>query len=343
VRRGPKVNEELDPLSPEEGIERFLTHREPSVRESTIRNARTRTRFFLEWCEEREIENLNNLTGRDLADFVAWRRGDVAAITLQKQLSTIRVALRYWADIEAVPEGLAEKLHAPELPDGAESKEVAIEPERAQKILDYLSEHHYANRDHIVFLVLWRTAMRRGALRSLDVDDLAPDDHALRLEHRPEQGTKLKNGEDGERWVYLGPRWYQPIDDYLDNPDRNEVTDDHGRQPLITTRDGRPTGDTIYNWVNKLTHPCRLRECPHDREPDDCDALGTNGYPSKCPSARSPHALRRGSITYHLNKSVSPEVVSERCDVSLEVLYEHYDVRTEQEKMTVRKQQIDEV
>jgi len=169
VRRGPKVNEELDPLSPEEGIERFLTHREPSVRESTIRNARTRTRFFLEWCEEREIENLNNLTGRDLADFVAWRRGDVAAITLQKQLSTIRVALRYWADIEAVPEGLAEKLHAPELPDGAESKEVAIEPERAQKILDYLSEHHYASRDHIVFLVLWRTAMRRGALRSLDV------------------------------------------------------------------------------------------------------------------------------------------------------------------------------
>jgi hypothetical protein len=64
---------------------------------------------------------------------------------------------------------------------------------------------------------------------------------------------------------------------------------------------------------------------------------------SQCPSARSPHAIRRGSITYHLNQNLSPEVVSEWCDVSLEVLYEHYDVRTEQEKMTVRKQQVQDL
>lgn len=121
------------------------------------------------------------------------------------------------------------------------------------------------------------------------------------------------------------------------------MTDDHGRRPLITTRNGRPTGDTIYSWINRLTHPCKFRECPHDREPESCEALGSDGYPSKCPSARSHHAIRRGSITYHLNRSTSPEVVSEWCDVSLDVLYEHYDVRTEQEKMTVRKQQIEEI
>lgn len=336
------MSDELKTLSPEEGVRIFLEHRKPSVRTSTIRNARTRLRFFLEWCDEREIENLNTLTGRDLADFVAWRRGEIAALTLQKQLSTIRMALRYWADIEAVEEGLAEKLHSPELPDGAESREISIDPERAQTILDYLSEHHYASRDHVVFLLLWRTAMRRGALRSIDVTDLEPDEHAIRVEHRPEEGTKLKNGDDGNRWVYLGPTWYQPVEHYLRNPDRHDRVDEYGREPLITTRNGRPTGDTIYNWVNKLTHPCRLGECPHERELESCDALGTDGYPSRCPSARSPHAIRRGSITHHLNRNTSPEVVSERCDVTLEVLYEHYDVRTEQEKMTVRKQQISE-
>lgn len=202
------VTDDLQPLAPEDGIERFIRHREPSVRESTIRNARTRLRYFLEWCDERDIENLNTLTGRDLADFVAWRRGDVAALTLQKQLSTIRMALRYWADIEAVTEGLAEELHAPELPDGAESRDVTIEPERAMEILDYLENHHYANRGHVVLLILWRTGMRRSALRSIDVCDLDPDKNAIRLEHRPEAGTKLKNGSDGERWVYLGPRWF---------------------------------------------------------------------------------------------------------------------------------------
>nr|WP_274325153.1 hypothetical protein [Halosimplex aquaticum] len=167
---------------------------------------------------------------------------------------------------------------------------------------------------------------------------------SLVLEHRPDTGTKLKNGEDGERWVYMGPRWYQVIDDYLDNPDRYKRTDDHGRQPLITTQYGRPTGDTIYKWVNRLTHPCRIGGCPHDADPLNpatCDALGRDGNASMCPSARSPHAIRRGSITYHLNQDVSPEVVSERCDLSLEVLYEHYDVRTDQEKMTVRKRQLE--
>ncbi|MCU4799720.1 site-specific integrase [Halobacteria archaeon HArc-gm2] len=340
------MSDDLQSLPPEEGIERFIRHREPSVRESTIRNAKTRLRFFNDWCQERGIDDLNDLTGRDLADFVSWRGRDIAAITLQKQLSTIREALRYWADIEGVPDGLAEQVHAPELPDGAESRDVHISSERAHRILDYLHDHHYASRDHVVFLILWKTAMRRSALRSLDVDDLRQSDYALVLEHRIDQGTRLKNGEDGERWVYLGPTDYQVIDDYLDNPDRYDRTDDYGREPLITSMHGRPTGDTIYKWVSKLTQPCLVGGCPHEADPSDpstCDALGSDGYPSRCPSARSPHGIRRGSITHHLNQDVSPEIVSERCDVSLEVLYEHYDVRTNREKMAVRKKQLEQI
>lgn len=335
------MSEDLQPLPPAEGVERFLQHREPSVRESTIRNARTRLRFFLDWCEEREVENLNELTGRDLSDFVAWRRGDIAAITLQKQLSTIRTALRYWADIEGVEDGLAEKVHSPELPDGAESREIHLDPDRAERILSHLSKYQPGSREHAILSLLWRTGMRRGALRSLDEEDLRPDDHAIVVRHRPEEGTKLKNGESGERWVYLGPHWYQDIERYVQNPNRPDVVDDHGRNPLITTRAGRPTGDTIYSNVCRLTQPCEIgRECPHDRDPETCEARGAGGYPSRCPSARSPHAIRRGAITHHLNRDTPPETVSERMDVSLDVLYEHYDARTEREKMDVRRKQL---
>jgi site-specific recombinase XerD len=330
-------NDDLQPLDPEEGVERFLRHREPSIRKSTFQNAKTRLRHFLDWIEVAGIDDLNELTGRDLSDYVSWRRGDVAPLTLQKQLSTVRVALRYWADIEAVPDGLAEKLHAPELPDGAESRDVHLDEVRAKSILEYLDRFHYASRRHVVMALLWRTGMRRSALRAIDVEDLRPDDHAVAIKHRPGTGTALKNGEDGERWVYLGPRWYQILEDYLTNPDRYDVEDDHGRRPLVTSEQGRPIGDTIYTWVSKATQPCEYGSCPHDRDPETCEARDRRGYYSKCPSSRSPHAIRRGAITHHLNQKTAPETVSERMDVSLEVLYEHYDARTEQEKMDVRR------
>jgi site-specific recombinase XerD len=331
---------DLQPISVEDGIDRFLRHRESSVGESTMANARTRLRHFAEWADEAGIENLNDLTGRDLSDFVEWRRDDIAPVTLQKQLSTVRMALRYWADIEGVTDGLAEKLHAPELPDGAEAREIHLTTERAETILEYLDRYEYASRRHVVMALLWRTGMRRSALRSIDLDDLQPDEHAITLEHRPETGTILKNGEDSERWVYLGPRWYQIVEDYVAK-NRIDIADDHGRDPLITTKYGRPTGDTIYRWVNIACHPCEYgRDCPHDRDPQTCEAKGTNGYPARCPDARSPHAVRRGSITHHLNAGTAPEVASERMNVSLDVLYQHYDARDEREKMNVRKESL---
>ena len=335
------MSDGLEPLPPSEGIDMFLEHRSPSIRESSMQNARHRLSVFLEWCEEEGIDNLNDLTGRDLSRFVSWRQSDVAPITLQKQLSSVRMALRWWADIEAVEDGLAEKLHAPELPDGAESREVFLEADRAKQALRYFDRHHYASRDHALIALIWRTGMRRGAVRALDVDDLDEDDQAIRVEHRPETGTPLKNGDGGSRWVYLGPRWYQILADYVDNPDRKDVVDEHGRRPLFTTRQGtRPTGHSIYKWVIRALHPCTYAECPHGRTRSECEALDSDSSPSKCPSARSPHAVRRGAITNHLNEDTAPETVSERMDVSLEVLYEHYDARTEREKMAVRRQDI---
>ncbi len=335
------MSSDLYPLSPKEGVERFLRHHRPSVRETSYRNAKHRLSVFLEWCDELDIENLNGLTGRDLADFVDWRRGDVAPITLQKQLSSVRQALRYWADLDAVEDGLAEKLHAPKLPDGAQSRDVFLEPDRAKAALEYFNRHHYGSRDHALLALLWRTGMRRSAARSIDVDDLEPEDHAIHLEHRPDTGTVLKNGDDGNRWVYLGPEWFAIITAFRDNPDRRDDVDEYGRRPLFTTQRGtRPTGDTIYKWVVKALHPCTYHKCPHDRTPSSCEALSEQSHVAACPSSRSPHTVRRGAITYHLNQDTAPEVVSERMDVSLEVLYEHYDARTEREKMEVRRKNL---
>lgn len=337
------MSDDLQPLTPEEGVDRFLQMRSQNGnRESTLENDRTRMAHFLEWCEdEEEIENLNVLTGRRLSGFVEWRCEQVAKTTVEKQLSSVREALRYWANIEAVSPGTAERIYAPQLKDVDDARGVHLDRDRAEDILGTLDRYQYASRRHALLALVWRTGMRRSAVRSLDVDDLREEDYAVRLEHRIDEGTRLKNGEDGNRWVFLGPRWFEIIAAYLDNPARNDVVDEYGRRPLFTTK-GRPTGDTIYKWMNKTTHPCEYGPCPHDRDPDDCEARGTDGYPNRCPSARSPHAVRRGAITDHLARGTTPEVVSERMDVGLETLYKHYDARSERDKMEVRKDAVPE-
>jgi integrase len=59
---------------------------------------------------------------------------------------------------------------------------------------------------------------------------------------------------------------------------------------------------------------------------------------SKCPSSVTPHLIRRGYITRLLEAGVSIEVVSDRCTVSPVVIDEHYDVRSEDEKMQQRQE-----
>jgi len=55
----------------------------------------------------------------------------------------------------------------------------------------------------------------------------------------------------------------------------------------------------------------------------------------------SPHAILRGSITHSLNSEMPDQVVSDRANVSQRVIEQHYDRRTEQEKMEQRRKYLD--
>ena len=63
----------------------------------------------------------------------------------------------------------------------------------------------------------------------------------------------------------------------------------------------------------------------------DCGAVDSRKA-SLCPSSVSPHAIRKGSITYHRNKGWPVEAVSDRADVRQEFLDKHYDKASISEK-----------
>ena len=147
------------------------------------------------------------------------------------------------------------------------------------------------------------------------------------LVHRPDNETTLTNGEGSERPVAITDQLSALLGEHIVNR-RIDVDDDHGRNPLFTSENGRLSRNAIRMSVYRITAPCFLdQQCP------DCK----RGSKKKCPEAVSPHAIRRGSITHFLTSDVPEEIVSDRMNVSRKVLNQHYDNRTEEGKLEQRR------
>lgn len=339
------MSQPLEPITPEEARDMYLTARQDELSEATVRGQKYRLQAFVQWCNEEGIENLNDLSGRDLYAYRVWRREgqgedreEVMPVTLRGQLATVRAFLRFAAEIDAVPTSLREKVPLPTVSGSGEVSDSTLDPERAEAILDYLELYEYASRKHVTILLLWHTGCRAGGLRAIDVDDcdLDCDDPGVQFSHRPGEETPLKNDEKGERWNAISEPVARVVGDYIDGP-RNEIRDEYGRRPLITTNQGRASVSTIRDTLYSVTRPCwRGATCPHDRDPDECDAT-YYAQASTCPSSRSPHDVRSGRVTAYRREEVPRRVVSDRLNASERVLDKHYDRRSEREKAEQRR------
>lgn len=87
------------------------------------------------------------------------------------------------------------------------------------------------------------------------------------------------------------------IQDYIADK-RPAETDEEGQSPLLTKGDQKISPSTLQKISYKWTRPCMVGiDCPHDRDPEDCEAAQKNNSASKCPSSRAPHHIRKGYTT----------------------------------------------
>ncbi|WP_135663735.1 tyrosine-type recombinase/integrase [Halorhabdus rudnickae] len=330
----PKTD--LDRIDPHSVLELYLSERETDLADRTRRSHRYVLERFLVWCDDNNVTATADLDGRDIHDFRKERREEVNGNTLRSQLGVLRQYIRFAESIEAASVGLAERIVLPQVEK--QTRETRLETDVADTILEHLRKFQYASRDHTLLRLLWVTAIRVGTVRSFDVDDFDPDAETLAVRHRPETGTSLKNGKRGERLLALDDRTTETLDDYIEHA-RVKTTDEHGRDPLLTTKHGRAGISTLRRAVYRWTRPCQRGDvCPHDRDPDDCDAKQIVSLASQCPSTQSPHDVRRGAISYLLTKDIPVRAISDRANVSKDILDKHYDVRSESEKTESRRQ-----
>lgn len=334
----------LEPIDPETAIELYLADRETEISEATLYSHSSRLGHFVRWCNSKEIENLNELTGRKLHDYRLWRRndGNLAPASEKTQMDTVRVFVKWLESVDAVDSDLHTKVRSPTLRDGENIRNVMLDSDHAKEVLEYLEKYEYASRPHVVLTLMWHTMMRVGAVHALDVEDYDSNRQCIAIVHRPETRTPIKNGERGERLVALSDLVCELLDDWIADC-RPCTRDEYGRHPLVSTQEGRAHRSTLRGDSYRYTRPCIFTgECPHGRDLGNCDALAYTAA-FDCPSSVSPHALRRGGITHHLNNDVPSTIVSDRANVTQSVLEKHYDRRNQREKMEQRRRYLNNI
>lgn len=329
-------------IEPKEAAERYLDHRRTEVAADTVRGNSTPIKMFADWMEENDkaFHQLNGLDLQEFYDFLKRHDSEFKKTTLRNYMTAVRQFLLKLEDWDAAPPGIAEKVHRPALEKGERRREEELRPERARKIVQHLDKYRYASRDHVIFLIFWRTGIRSGSLHSLDLDhfkDLEDAGPVLQLRHRPDQGLPLKNGREAERPVNLREVTARVIEDYIEN-NRIESVDEYGNRPLITSCHGRYSKDQIRKTAQYWS-------CPKNTGIGSCSCSEgrTKEEAQKCEMSRSPHCIRASAITYWRKKDVPVEIVSDRMDVNPDVIEQHYDRRTEEGKARQRRKYVEDI
>jgi site-specific recombinase XerD len=326
-------------ITVEQAFQQFIESRRHEVTEKTLKGQKTAVLQFVEWLEDEDIY-LNELNGFHLEQFYTYEKNrGLTKVTLQQYMTSVRQFIRFLERVEAVRDGLSDKLRKPSPSKEEQRSSTEIEPERVQEILEFMDRFEYAKQHHVVMKLLWRTGVRTGTLWSLDKQDFTEIDGkpVLKARHRPQTGTRLKKKEEGERIINLRDRTAQIVQDYIDH-NRPQVEDEHGREPLLATDHGRMSKTVIrricYRWT-----------CPKVTQVDTCNCKqpSTRQDANECEKSVTPHVIRSASITHWRRNDVPTEVVSDRMDVSPDIIGQHYDRRTEEGKAQQRRQFLEDL
>jgi site-specific recombinase XerD len=325
-------------LSPSEALERWLDKQRTDKSESSIQTYYYQLKLFIEWCEENGFDPINELSGWDIDEYELERRAtDPAPSTIHNELKTLKRWLKYLGGIGVVEPDLYETIEVPGIPEPEKSDDTKLDAGQAIDLLRFYRTNaaERGTRAHVILELLWHTGCRAGGLLALDLQDIDTEADCIHFIHRPEQGTPLKNATSGERVVGISETVSDVLEEYVADH-RADTYDEHGRSPLVTSNQGRPSGGSVRDWTYLATQPCISGPCPHDKDPAECEYRSYH-QAAGCPSSRSPHQVRTGAITYMLNNDVPIERVAERVNATVEVIKRHYDKQHQREEMEQRR------
>ncbi|ERG91256.1 MAG: hypothetical protein J07HQW1_01290 [Haloquadratum walsbyi J07HQW1] len=290
---------------------------------------------YLQTCllQEIGVETTEDLTSEDVERYEQWRKYDsldreepLSDNTLRDDKYLFREFIQYLFEHRMAPVRFEKSVEIPEVDydagEGVDEKK--LDPEIAEASLEFLRKYKYADVEHVAMELMCHLGPRKSGLWGRDVDDFDYEEGILEFDHK--EGTQLKNNDKSQREATLYDEVPDIVRDYIKDQ-RPPVVDEEGREPLLTKGDGRISKSTLQKIAYKWTRPCKVGlGCPHDHDPNECEAAQKNNAAFKCPSSRAPHHIRTGYITDQKNRGVSSDAIQQRCDVSPRVQDQHYDL-----------------
>lgn len=88
----------------------YLNDRETRLSGAILTSYRSRLKQFVKWCDQKDIENLDNLTGRRLHQSASGTGTTVTLLQLVNRPRSFRVFLRWLESIDAVVPNLHTKV-----------------------------------------------------------------------------------------------------------------------------------------------------------------------------------------------------------------------------------------
>jgi len=342
-----KLPNEPGDFDPTEAGAYWVNKRKIDHTENTIRSNRKGLEPFLLWCDEQDINRVGDLTEWIIEQYESYAhaREDWSPITVKNKLQTLKQFLRFLGEKGAFDGYLHPAVTVPDLERSQEVNTEKWDKTDALPQIRFMrnSTQWYGTFEHTVMEVLWFTARRVQAVEGLDLADYTrepdEDDPAdgpyIEFNHRPDEETRLKNELDSEDPVEISEHLADVLDYYIARERKNK-RGRNGRKPLFTTRQGRACIGKIRGAAYIATQPCIRIACPHGEAAKKCE-YRKRDHASKCPSSRSPHRIRTGSIQWQLDQGIAPEDVSDRVDASVDTIRRHYDVPGDREKMENRR------
>jgi len=309
-----------------EAVDLFIRRKRTEWKGETERTYRKGLAEFEEYAEESGIETVSDLNRWNVGGYTDHLLDqDYARVTVASRQKKAKTWLKYLEGQGVIQLGLHLAIETLKLTDEEQTSDQQLAPEDAQQLLSFYrnSREWRGTTRHAMLEVIWHVGCRISGVRALDLSDYDPEAGDLKFRNRPDKGTRLKRGKTHERNVTLSETPNEVIRYYVAR-ERPDIRDEHGRKPLFPSRQGRASDGAIRGWMYLATQPCMAVECPHGHRRPNCEYVPRDSA-SRCPSTRSPHAIRRGSITWQRNLGFDEETVASRAAATPSVIRRYYD------------------